>query len=1189
MRCVCSGHFTDHSLLVANRRYDFGWGNGLNFEEFQWIAIGNQLLPGEWIELESPSFPHFLMSHAHTLQPYGAEPKRVWLDGFDSGTSAAVNVNATETFAGRRRQLSVGNIRWRDETNTVILRFEGPPLCYTEQPWDPCSGVGGTVATEYARPPAPPPPSPPRPPPPPPNPPPSPHPPPPPGSPRAFSSEITVMVTYGSLGGLDEANLTKSVEAHARAALTSAEQESAFISTRAMVSASVTVAFMGNDTTSVANSALVLETVQGSCNSQACIIAISGVNASSATLSFAITRALSESGPSAPLSSRAEAMLPRIGLDVVDSLRSVLFMDANVSTSALISVGAFSALFALGADGAHIESSSGNISEGIAADLGLPSSAVSVDIHTSHPPSPPPSPPPLPSPPPSPPGLPPGAPLLPPIGLWARPYPCAAGEGGPEGCPDGCFESDWSDMYTWHGQGRALGASEDDALYVWPGFKSNVTIRKCRTVVVDLDMSQQLYSIVVWGTLRIRDRGPSSIVSLRALCISIKPGGRVLAGQVDQPYSGVLEILLTGDLLAESHQCGGRLGSTGKIEVEENAEFKLYGTHPKGRLWSRLRQTAYAGSNRALLIGRIDFRPGDRLALATTGDGLEYATVTQVDYLPVDANGAYDTWLTFEEALLHMHLGVVEDHGGHLLEMRGEVALYFRAPEMGTQPIMTMLDSDGVPIRRSSFIRIGGSEVILNPNFRFRAFQKKGGLLMATAFNSSTVLHGVMMTDIGVLGGTAFSVYGLRCSGACDVRHSVFVPRRGDGIQLFGLAHDHLEGRDHHVENVVFHQLHKGVAVEGDSALVDSAFFGGGEAAIETVECGWSAVVTGNAIAGTQGGFSSGGYCMHRDNLANNTVHDVVIGWALKGSLDSDPTAQRGVWGHGVVMWSVSDIALWVFGPQERTTPIVEGWLVANAAIGIVWSDVGPSPKGHALTRREVAIRGSVFIGRRHLIGTGSQDCGKRTAIMMPISATSWSLAPRICGDLGGTHRQGIWGASRSTGSYPALLMETRLTRNTFLQYDDACGESSVLEFMMEGVQDGADGVPPVFARENTVDDASRANLVLFKVPKQEWIVPGKCGVMDCDGPKQAFIHDLDGSLTGGAAGTSLLARSEFMHEYRANGAFTWYNIPTKMLYDPCPLVRGPSSNHLRNESLLRMPFVLPPFCDMPLPRSHPC
>ena len=38
-------------------------------------------------------------------------------------------------------------------------------------------------------------------------------------------------------------------------------------------------------------------------------------------------------------------------------------------------------------------------------------------------------------------------------------------------------------------QGLALGASADDALYVWPGFKSNVTIKKCRTVELDLENS----------------------------------------------------------------------------------------------------------------------------------------------------------------------------------------------------------------------------------------------------------------------------------------------------------------------------------------------------------------------------------------------------------------------------------------------------------------------------------------------------------------------------------------------------------------------------------------------------------------------------------------------------------------------------------------------------------------------------
>ena len=151
---------------------------------------------------------------------------------------------------------------------------------------------------------------------------------------------------------------------------------------------------------------------------------------------------------------------------------------------------------------------------------------------------------------------------------------------------------------------------------------------------------------------------------------------------------------------------------------------------------------------------------------------------------------------------------------------------------------------------------------------------------------------------------------------------------------------------------------------------------------------------------------------------------------------------------------------------------------------------------------------------------------------------------------------------ARGAGSYPALLSETRVTGSTFLRYSpDECGTANVLETLMEGGQNSADGVPPIFVSETTIDEVSRANLADMKPPKKEWIVPARCGVMDCDGPKQMFIHDLDGSLTGRDAGTSILARSEFMHERRANGDFTWYNIPAKMLYDPCPLVRRKASN----------------------------
>ena len=78
----------------------------------------------------------------------------------------------------------------------------------------------------------------------------------------------------------------------------------------------------------------------------------------------------------------------------------------------------------------------------------------------------------------------------------------------------------WSSPYTWVGQGKDLGLPEDD-LPGWPGWKSNVTIKRCTTVVLDVDINVQLYSLVVWGTLEIENRA-SAQVSLRSTCISYR-------------------------------------------------------------------------------------------------------------------------------------------------------------------------------------------------------------------------------------------------------------------------------------------------------------------------------------------------------------------------------------------------------------------------------------------------------------------------------------------------------------------------------------------------------------------------------------------------------------------------------------------------------------------------------------------
>ena len=106
----------------------------------------------------------------------------------------------------------------------------------------------------------------------------------------------------------------------------------------------------------------------------------------------------------------------------------------------------------------------------------------------------------------------------------------------------------------------------------------------------------------------------------------------------------------------------------------------------------------------------------------------------------------------------------------------------------------------------------------------------------------------------------------------------------------------------------------------------------------------------------------------------------------------------------------------------------------------------------------------------------------------------------------------------------------------------------------MRGGMESSDAVPPHFISRSTIDAISRTNLANLPSAQARLITPRQCVVMDCDGPKHVILHDLDGSLTGNGADSSIIARAEHMNELRADTSkFTWYNIPSKMLYDPAP------------------------------------
>ena len=656
---------------------------------------------------------------------------------------------------GEKRRLTTSTVTWDYETKSVVIRFEGPPNCVTARPFDPCAGVVGHLSMAYAPPPNPPPPSPPLPPPPPPSPPPNP---PPPHAPLAFSAEIHIEALPAKLGSLAEGTISSSLENYTLQALTADEA----------ATAAITFEAVGR----FHSGAL----CHGRCDLREPAAASGRPRARRALrrrrrcphMHRRLQRVVARLRPAAPPAVRCDdghdhtrsQARPRagpVGGDARDdaSLR-LARRPRGVEARPARRAGKERAAVVDGRLGRRIrddgqrrrrrrllERARHQRRQPRAVDplrdrqqrgvsLGLLPSDLTSAISVNFPPPPPPASPPAPDPPPMPPQTPPGSPSVPPIGSWATPYT----EGcDPTECSDGCFSSLWSNMNTWHGQGLNLGATSNDALFVWPGFRSNVTIKKCRTVVLDVDINVQMFSIAVWGTLKILDRGPSSRVTLRATAICVKDGGRIVAGEPMQPFGGVLEFLLSGDELTASPQCGHAFGRT--FNVTSGGELSLYGEVPQasGAMWSRLAKTAHVGTSVLVVQGDLDFRQNDQILVGTSsddGDETELRIVASARTLPA-ALGGLNTEITVTAPLSHTHVGVAEVHGAHTVQMRAEVGLYLRPKT-----------ADGMPS-----IRLAGVDANQD-NFQFRTLAKsKYGLLFHTEEDSHTTLYGVRVHDGG--------------------------------------------------------------------------------------------------------------------------------------------------------------------------------------------------------------------------------------------------------------------------------------------------------------------------------------------------------------------------------------------------------------------------------------------------------
>lgn len=204
----------------------------------------------------------------------------------------------------------------------------------------------------------------------------------------------------------------------------------------------------------------------------------------------------------------------------------------------------------------------------------------------------------------------------------------------------------WSDPQTWD-TGKV------------PEAGSEVTIPKGRTVSLDIS-PPQLGGLTIEGTLICKDMD----LNLTAGWIMIHNDGALECGTEQTPFSKQLVITLTGNNVEQDI-----MGMGNKFLAVMGGTLDLHGL-PRIS-WTRLNETALAGSNQLVLEKEVDWQIGQRIAIAST------------DYNPkqaeeVEITAVSGTVITFTPALQYTHWGQMQNYANTPVDERAEVGLLSR-------------------------------------------------------------------------------------------------------------------------------------------------------------------------------------------------------------------------------------------------------------------------------------------------------------------------------------------------------------------------------------------------------------------------------------------------------------------------------------------------------------------------------
>ena len=636
---------------------------------------------------------------------------------------------------------------------------------------------------------------------------------------------------------------------------------------------------------------------------------------------------------------------------------------------------------------------------------------------------------------------------------------------------------------------------------------------------------------IVEATLEVLD-GNDRIIEATYIIIR---GGRLVAGYPETPFQSKLKIVLQGN----SNSPELRVGSSPPIGGRSIAVFGelILNASPRvGRTWTMLSKTTNEGTSSISLIDSVDWLEGDQIVITSTSYNPYHSEI-----LTIKSVSANKKVLEVNDSLMYTHIGKKDalDYFG------AEVGLLTRSIVIENgNPLVAVQQSFGCQVLvTQSFPNLGhallnGVEFSgcghlgliddFNPRFAlaFLNLQQPGAASNVTECS----FHSGYNTAIGVLNSNNILIKD-------NVIHGTVGPSmklKGNGLQV--------------TQNMASLAQYIGV-FQKSQRLYDPTWTANYE--IETLSTSDLVFEFNNAAGGAMACFHIDGEdCIEsslvmRNNIGHSCLHGIHLGYA-----DGRPSKCSKF--ENFVIYSCYHYG---FFSYSQSSIEINNLVFINNKAAVYVSVVGPSSLTHEVGEKYVAIQNSVVVST--LNSTVRCIANHSTNVVPPIVAyqhSSGIISPSR-GHVGIIIPSFVSGQGHfptapwhSITSYPAINGSTSVTNVTFMNFESHCNSRKDVLFITNPSSEDANH-PVYTARISSTNGSCKIYLHRPKIARAN---PSDCVDMYCDGMKNAFLKDTDGTLAGFNSPRTIIPLAELSWDGADRRAGIGdYRIPVEMLTNP--------------------------------------